>query len=96
MFKNPIKRKWIIIGFLVLAILNILAFYILKEGIRIADLIEHAETETMRKSLQQKQILSDVLPSLVFTIDIALIFFGCYLFIKMIFKSLKNSTTNKS
>ncbi|MGA9213595.1 hypothetical protein [Kaistella sp.] len=95
MLKILNKRKWLIIGASILAILNLAAFYILRKGIEIANLIKHTENETIRNSFQQKQILSDVLPSLVFTIDIALIFFGCYLLIKMVLKSLKKSTPTK-
>lgn len=95
MFKNFRKRNWIILGLFVLIILNLIAFYIVKESIGISDALEHIQDETVRKSLEQKQILSDVLPSVIFTIDIALIFFGCYLLIKMLFKSLKKSTPTK-
>lgn len=95
MFKNFRKRNGIILGLFVLIILNLIAFYIVKESIGISDALEHIQDETVRKSLEQKQILSDVLPSVIFTIDIALIFFGCYLLIKMLFKSLKKSTSNK-
>ncbi|KMQ72207.1 hypothetical protein [Chryseobacterium koreense] len=93
---NSKKKKIIIAALIILATLNALAFYILKEGIAISDALEHVENDAMGKSLKQKQILSDVLPSLVFTIDIALIFFGCYLLIKMLFKSLKKSTSSQS
>ena len=95
MFKNFRKRNRIILGLFVLIILNLIAFYIVKESIGISDALEHIQDETVRKSLEQKQILSDVLPSAIFTIDIALIFFGCYLLIKMLFKSLKKSTPTK-
>ena len=95
MFKNFRKRNGIILGLFVLIILNLIAFYIVKESIGISDALEHIQDETVRKSLEQKQILSDVLPSVIFTIDIALIFFGCYLLIKMLFKSLKKSTSTK-
>ncbi len=95
MFKNFRKRNGIILGLFVLIILNLIAFYIVKESIGISDALEHIQDETVRKSLEQKQILSDVLPSVIFTIDIALIFFGCYLLIKMLFKSLKKSTPTK-
>ena len=92
MFKNFRKRNGIILGLFVLIILNLIAFHIVKESIGISDALEHIQDETVRKSLEPKQILSDVLPSIIFTIDIALIFFGCYLLIKMLFKSLKKST----
>ena len=95
MFKNFRKRNGIILGLFVLIILNLIAFYIVKESIGISDALEHIQDETVRKSLEQKQILSDVLPSVIFTIDIALIFFGCYLLIKMLFNSLKKSTPTK-
>ena len=88
------KKIFISAGIFLIA-LNIFGYYILQEGIGITDSLEHVENDAVRKSLEQKQILSDVLPSIVFTIDIALIFFGCYLLIKMVFKSLKNSTSTK-
>ncbi|WHF51114.1 hypothetical protein QGN23_11830 [Chryseobacterium gotjawalense] len=89
---NSKFKKIIIAAFLILIALNSVAFYILQEAIGIAKAINNTENKEALKSLEQKQILSDVLPSLVFTIDIVLIFFLCYLLIKMLFKSLKKST----
>ena len=92
---NSKYKKIIIIAFLVLIALNTIAFYILPRGIGIAKAISNTKNKEALKSLEQKQILSDVVPSLIFTIDIALIFFLCYLLIKMLLKSLKKSTPNK-
>ena len=92
---NSKNKKILAAAGIVLVALNIFAFYILQNGIGIAKAIKNTENKEALKSLEQKQILSDVLPSLVFTIDIALIFFLCYLLIKMLFKSLKKSTSNK-
>ncbi|MDQ0476201.1 MULTISPECIES: hypothetical protein [Chryseobacterium] len=89
---NPKNKKIIIAAFLILIALNAVAFYVIQEGIGIAKAIKNTENKEVLKSLEQKQIFSDVFPSLVFTIDIALIFFVCYLLIKMLFKSLKKST----
>lgn len=88
------KKKLLAAGVFLVA-LNIFAFYILQKGIGIAKAIKNTENKEALNALEQKQILSDVFPSLVFTIDIGLIFFGCYLLIKMVFKSLKNSTSTK-
>ncbi|WP_313501985.1 hypothetical protein [Kaistella carnis] len=92
---NSKSKKIVAAVAIFLVTLNIIAFYILQKGIGISKAINNTENKEALKSLEQKQILSDVLPSLVFTIDIALIFFLCYLLIKMLFKSLKKSTSNK-
>ena len=92
---NPKYKKIIIVAVLILIALNALAFYILQQGIGIAKAINNTKNKEALNSLEQKQILSDVVPSLIFTIDIALLFFGCYLLIKMLFKSLKKSTPTK-
>jgi hypothetical protein len=95
MFKNFGKKKIVISAVIILIALNVLAFYILTEGIGIIDALKHEENEIIKKSLEQKLIFSDVFPSLVFTIDIALLFLLAYLFIKKFFKSLKKSTPTK-
>ena len=92
---NSKSKKILAAAGIVLVALNIFAFYILQEGIGIAKAINKTESKEALKSLEQKQILTDVVPSLIFTIDIALIFFLCYLLIKMLFKSLKKSTPTK-
>lgn len=92
---NSKSKKILAAAGIFLVTLNIIAFYILQKGIGISKAINNTENKEALKSLEQKQILSDVLPSLVFTIDIALIFFLCYVLIKMLFKSLKKSTSNK-
>lgn len=92
MFKNLKNKKRLIIAGIFLVALNIFAFYILKHGIGIAKAIKNTDNKEALNALEQKQILSDVLPSIVFTIDIALLFLSCYLLIKMLVKSLKNST----
>ena len=78
-----------------LVALNIFAFYTLQEGIGIAKAINNTQNKEALKSLEQKQILSDVVPSLIFTIDIALLFFLCYILIRILIKSLKKSTPTK-
>ena len=92
---NSKNKKRLIAAGIFLVALNIFAFYILQKGIGIAKAINNTENKEALKSLEQKQILTDVVPSLIFTIDIALIFFLCYLLIKMLFKSLKKSTPSK-
>lgn len=87
-------NRFLALGIFLVA-LNIFAFYILQKGIGIAKAINNTENKEALKSLEQKQILTDVVPSLIFTIDIAIIFFLCYLLIKMLFKSLKKSTPTK-
>ncbi len=88
-------KKILIAAILILIALNAVAFYVLQKGIGIAEAIKNTENKEALNSLKQKQVFSDVLPSLVFTIDIALIFLVCYLLIKMLFKSLKKSTSTK-
>lgn len=92
---NSKNKKILTAAGIVLVALNIFAFYILQNGIGIAKAINNTENKEAIKSLEQKQIFSDVFPSLVFTIDIALIFLACYFLIKMLFKSLKKSTPTK-
>lgn len=92
---NSKNKKILIVAGIFLIALNIGAFYILQKGIGIAKAINNTENKEGLKSLEQKQILTDVVPSLIFTIDIALIFFLCYLLIKSLIKSLKNSTSTK-
>ena len=92
---NSKSKKILAAAGIFLVALNIFAFYILQKGIGIAKAINNTENKEALKSLEQKQILTDVVPSLIFTIDIAIIFFLCYLLIKMLFKSLKKSTPTK-
>ena len=92
---NSKYKKILPLAGMFLVALNIFAFYILKKGIEINDQLEHVEEESVRKSLEQKQIFTDVFPSLVFTIDIAIIFFLLYLLIKFLFKSIKKSISTK-
>ena len=92
---NSKNKKILAASGVFLVALNIFAFYTLQEGIGIAKAINNTQNKEALKSLEQKQILSDILPSLVFTIDIAIIFFVLYLLIKMVFKSLKKSTPTK-
>jgi uncharacterized membrane protein len=92
---NSKYKKILIAAVLILIALNVVAFYVLQKGIGIAEAIKNTENKEALNSLEQKQVFSDVFPSLVFTIDIALIFLVCYLLIKMLFKSLKKSTSNK-
>lgn len=92
---NSKYKKILIVAGIFLIALNIGAFYILQKGIGIAKAINNIENKQGLKSLEQKQILTDVVPSLIFTIDIALIFFLCYLLIKSLMKSLKKSTSTK-
>ena len=92
---NSKSKKILAAAGIFLVAINIFAFYILQEGIGISKAINKTENKEALKSLEQKQILSDVVPSLIFTIDIAIIFFLFYLLIKMLIKSLKNSTSTK-
>ena len=93
---NSKKKKILIAAGIFLIALNIFAFYILQEGIGIAEAIKNTKNKAALNSLEQKQIFSDVIPSLIFTIDIAIIFFVGYLLIKILFKSLKKSLSTKS
>ena len=92
---NSKNKKILAAAGIFLVALNIFAFYTLQEGIGIAKAISNTKNKEALKSLQQKQILSDVVPSLIFTIDIALVFFLCYLLIRILIKSLKKSTPTK-
>ena len=92
---NSKSKKILAAAGIFLVAINIFAFYILQEGIGISKAINNTQNKEALKSLEQKQILSDLVPSLIFTIDIAIIFFLFYLLIKMLIKSLKNSTSTK-
>ena len=92
---NSKNKKRLIAAGIFLVALNIFAFYILQQGVGIAKAIKNTENKEAIKALEQKQIFSDIVPSLIFTIDIAIILFFCYLLIKMVFKSLKKSTPTK-
>ena len=92
---NSKYKKIVLSAAIFLVAINILAFYILQQGIEIAKTIKNTNDKEALKSLEQKQMLSDVVPSLIFTIDIALIFLLCYLLIKLLIKSLKKSTSTK-
>ncbi|WP_027376646.1 hypothetical protein [Kaistella palustris] len=92
MLSNIQKRKWIVLGFAVWSVLNLVAYQLLTNSPDYQHLIEHANNDALRKSLAQKQVFSDVFPAVVLTIDIVGILFLLFLFLKFIFKSLKNST----
>ena len=92
---NSKNKKILAASGIFLVALNVFAFYTLREGIGIAKAINNTQNKEALKSLEQKQIVNDVVTSIIFTIDITLIFFILYLLIKMLFKSLKKSTPTK-
>ena len=92
---NSKYKKIIIPAGILLVALNIFAFYMLRQGIGIAKAIKNTQNKEALDSLETKQILSDVLPSLVFTIDIAIMMFLLYLLLKFLFKLIKKSLSTK-
>lgn len=95
MFKNLITRKSVAITLTVLVILNFLAFYFINQSIGITAALQKVEDPKAINSLQNKQIFSDIFPSIVFTIDIFIVLILLFLFIKFIFRSIKKSTPTK-
>lgn len=75
MFKNSKGNKILISAGLFLIAMNFFAFYIIKKTIGIAEAIKNTENKDAINSLEQKKIFGDVFPSLIFTVDIAVILF---------------------
>lgn len=92
---NSKNKKILAASGIFLVALNIFAFYMLREGIGIAKAIKNTQNKEALDSLETKQIISDVLPSLVFTIDIAIMMFLLYLLLKFLFKLIKKSLSTK-
>lgn len=95
MLKKSGKRKWIIISAVVLALLNMLAFYVIQNSLGLAKAIRNTKNKSALESLQQKEIFSDVFSSIIFTLDIFGLLFVIYLLIKGLISILKNSTSTK-
>ncbi len=95
MLKKSGKRKWIIISAIVLALLNMLAFYVIQNSLGLAEAIRNTKNKSALESLQQKEIFSDVFSSFIFTLDIFGLLFVIYLLIKGLISILKNSTSTK-
>lgn len=93
---NLKNKKIKVVAVLILIALNVFAFYFIQEGIGIAEAIKNTESREALAALKNKQILSDVVPSLIFTVDIVLILFLLYLLVKATFKTLKKPTSTKS
>ena len=92
---NSKNKKILAASGIFLVAFNIFAFYMLREGIGIAKAIKNTQNKEALDSLETKQIISDVLPSLVFTIDIAIMMFLLYLLLKFLFKLIKKSLSTK-
>ncbi|MGV8916067.1 MAG: hypothetical protein ACOH1X_11530 [Kaistella sp.] len=95
MLKKTGKRKWIMISAVVLALLNMLAFYVIQNSLGLAEAIRNTKNKSALESLQQKEIFSDVFSSFIFTLDIFGLLFVIYLLIKGLISILKNSTSTK-
>ena len=95
MLKKSGKRKWIIISAVVLALLNMLAFYVIQNSLGLAKAIRNTKNKSALESLQQKEIFSDVFSSIIFTLDIFGLLFVIYLLIKGLISILKNATSTK-
>lgn len=95
MLKKSGKRKWIIISAIVLALLNMLAFYVIQNSLGLAEAIRNTKNKSALENLQQKEIFSDVFSSIIFTLDIFGLLFVIYLLIKGLISILKNSTSTK-
>lgn len=95
MLKKSGKRKCIIISAIVLAFLNMLAFYVIQNSLGLAEAIRNTKNKSALESLQQKEIFADVFSSIIFTLDIFGLLFVIYLLIKGLISILKNSTSTK-
>ncbi len=84
-------RKYVIIGVITLLMLNVLAFYFINKGIETEKLIRQTQDAGLVAQLQQEQVLNDVLPSLVFTVNIALVLLLVVLGIRSLLKKRKTA-----
>ena len=89
MFK--LSKLKIIIAVIILAALNMMAFFALKEGIAISDTLQHAEEKEMIAGLEQKSTFIDFFSSIIITANIAVILFLLYLFIKYVIRTIRNA-----
>ncbi len=85
------NKKVKVVAIVILFALNVLAFYFINKGIETEKLIRKTQDAGLLAQLQQEQLLNDVLPSLVFTLNIALVLLLVILGIRSLIKKRKTA-----
>lgn len=85
------NKKIKVVAIVILIALNVLAFYFINKGIETEKLIRQTQDAGLVAQLQQEQLLNDVLPSLVFTLNIALVLLLVILGIRSLIKKRKTA-----
>lgn len=85
------NKKIKVVAIVILIALNVLAFYFINKGIETEKLIRKTQDSGLVAQLQQEQLLNDVLPSLVFTLNIALVLLLLILGIRSLIKKRKTA-----
>ncbi len=85
------NKKIKVVAIVILIALNVLAFYFINKGIETEKLIRQTQDSGLLAQLQQEQLLNDVLPSLVFTLNIALVLLLVILGIRSLIKKRKTA-----
>ena len=83
------NKKIKVVAIVFLIALNVLAFYFINKGIETEKLIRQTQDAGLVAQLQQEQLLNDVLPSLVFTLNVALVLLLVILGIRSLIKKRK-------
>lgn len=85
------NKKIKVVAIVILIALNVLAFYFINKGIETEKLIRKTQDSGLVAQLRQEQLLNDVLPSLVFTLNIALVLLLVILGIRSLIKKRKTA-----
>ncbi len=85
------NKKIKVVAIVILIVLNVLAFYFINKGIETEKLIRQTQDAGLVAKMQQEQLLNDVLPSLVFTLNIALVLLLVILCIRSLIKKRKTA-----
>ncbi|MCJ8498480.1 hypothetical protein MVI27_09425 [Chryseobacterium salipaludis] len=85
------NKKIKVVAIVILIALNVLAFYFINKGIETEKLIRQTQDAGLVAKMQQEQLLNDVLPSLVFTLNIALVLLLVILGIRSLIKKRKTA-----
>ncbi len=85
------NKKIKVVAIVILIALNVLAFYFINKGIETEKVIRQTQDAGLVAKMQQEQLLNDVLPSLVFTLNIALVLLLVILGIRSLIKKRKTA-----
>lgn len=91
MFKDINKKKWLIIGGIILAVLNGLALYIINANIANTLAASKLQDPALELAAQQNGFLGMIFAAVVITLDIIGLMFLLYLLYKFITKILNKS-----